>query len=619
MAAIPLQEFGGSVRASSFRPDYYPLVQTVSGLVETIAILVEFPDQKHTTDKQEVESMIFDEMAGYYSEVSYGQLQIVGQTLGWYELPKTMEYYGADVDPFQRGSDARKGQLLVDAISSVSDPVEFNEDTRVLIVHAGAGQEGAIDDTELIWSEAYWYGLSIPVKDGGVIRTAAIVPERESEGHSPLGVYAHEFGHLLFLPDLYDVNKPPDSPDKFMGAWSLMGTGLWLGDPRGSSPAQLEAWSRIKLGWLVPELVELDKIQPNFQIYNIRPIEYSIGTRAVRVPTAGGGYYLIEFRVRMNSDRYLPEEGILITKVDESEVSGGGIVRVMDENSSSPTLNDALFGDGSAFDDREQDLYVRLSYNSMQICSVLVGNRDPAGVNITTATLSAPASITGIFSQPLNVEILLKDETGRPLPGELVRLQQYYAETWSDISSALTDKHGQASFPIPTGLKPGRYYIRFHYAGDSTAQTYIAGTSQVTELNIAKTPTELTIISATEIQATTSATITVKVWDRTGHAGENRSVLFWLDGHLLRREPMTNGTVTLQINFGLHQIGKHNATIQVLENDFHKGATMSLEIQVSAPAWWPTMPLSLILAALTIAYLAVRRRARRYRVNVQLN
>src|SRR5690606_41205846 len=43
-----------------------------------------------------------------------------------------------------------------------------------------------------------------------------------------IGVFCHEFGHNLGLPDLYDTD-PGNGSSQGIGEWGLMGGGSWLG------------------------------------------------------------------------------------------------------------------------------------------------------------------------------------------------------------------------------------------------------------------------------------------------------------------------------------------------------------------------------------------------------
>ena len=56
---------------------------------------------------------------------------------------------------------------------------------------------------------------------------------------APSACCAHEFGHLLGLPELY---APGGATHEGIGVWGLMGQGTWLG--HGDQPPHLEAWSK---------------------------------------------------------------------------------------------------------------------------------------------------------------------------------------------------------------------------------------------------------------------------------------------------------------------------------------------------------------------------------------
>ena len=65
-----------------------------------------------------------------------------------------------------------------------------------------------------------------------------------------LGVFAHEYGHDLGLPDLYDTTNTAENS---VGFWSLMSAGSWLGtgkDSIGNLPGDMTAWDKLQLGWL---------------------------------------------------------------------------------------------------------------------------------------------------------------------------------------------------------------------------------------------------------------------------------------------------------------------------------------------------------------------------------
>ena len=62
-------------------------------------------------------------------------------------------------------------------------------------------------------------------------------------------MFAHEFGHDLGLPDLYDTA----GGDNGTGFWTLMSGGSWLNhgtDSIGTTPGYMGPWEKLQLGWL---------------------------------------------------------------------------------------------------------------------------------------------------------------------------------------------------------------------------------------------------------------------------------------------------------------------------------------------------------------------------------
>lgn len=134
------------------------------------------------------------------------------------------------------------------------------------IVHQGTGYDASGDTTD-IWSGRWSftdagigeYTTNDACPAGGFIKVNDYVIEPEiffpdGQIHT-VGVFAHEYGHALGLPDLYDT----DGSSKGIGYWSLMAGGSWTGVTRGAEsgdrPAHLDAWSKYFLGWAMPAQV----------------------------------------------------------------------------------------------------------------------------------------------------------------------------------------------------------------------------------------------------------------------------------------------------------------------------------------------------------------------------
>jgi immune inhibitor A len=130
------------------------------------------------------------------------------------------------------------------------------------IVHAGEDESagGGVQGKDAIWAHR-WYafgsdtGVTGPtgnklggaqIGDTGIwVGDYTIQPE-----NGGLGVFAHEYGHDLGLPDHYDTTNAGENSTGF---WTLMSNGSWLGrgvDTIGDLPGNFNAWDKLQLGWL---------------------------------------------------------------------------------------------------------------------------------------------------------------------------------------------------------------------------------------------------------------------------------------------------------------------------------------------------------------------------------
>jgi len=128
-------------------------------------------------------------------------------------------------------------------------------------VHSGEGEEagGGALGAEAIWSHS-WYAYSNLIgtagpafnKYGGIqigdsnywVGKYTVQPE-----NGGVGVFTHEFGHDLGLPDLYDTSGGENGT----GFWTLMSSGSWMGDGTvdiGSKSSHMGDWEKFQLGWL---------------------------------------------------------------------------------------------------------------------------------------------------------------------------------------------------------------------------------------------------------------------------------------------------------------------------------------------------------------------------------
>ena len=258
----------------------------------------------------------------YYQEVSYGALSINATIYGWYTAPNFRSYYAHGSGSIAELNRAR--QLVRSAIDNAESggagwgPFDNDSDGNVdvvFIVHQGLGAE--CGNTNFIWSH-HWYlnaaGSNYSVTyDGKLIDRYIIQPELScGGGHIEIGVFCHEFGHALGMPDLYDI----DGSSEGIGNWCLMAGGAWGGNGTSpQKPAHMSAWCKMDLGWVTPTVVasnttgaSISDVETTGQVYQL----WTNGTPATE-------YFLVENRQKTGFDSNLFTGGLAIWHIDMSQ------------------------------------------------------------------------------------------------------------------------------------------------------------------------------------------------------------------------------------------------------------------------------------------------------------
>lgn len=265
---------------------------------EVLVLLIDFPDLPHgqlTPDEtdmyysgsdayshQHYQDMIFGEkgylgpdgktkisMKQYYEQQSGGSYTVDGEVAGWYTAAHNSDYYGAHTAT--GGNDARPRNLVYEALTKaasngvnlnkydIEDPFDLDGDgnTRepdgiidhLMVIHSGVGEEagGGKIGANAIWSHSWDLGgvVSIPGTSsdvpywGGKLGGYAYTIEPED---GAAGVFSHEFGHNLGLPDEYDtLYSGSGEPVSY---WSIMSSGSWTGKIPGTEPSGFSPYDK---------------------------------------------------------------------------------------------------------------------------------------------------------------------------------------------------------------------------------------------------------------------------------------------------------------------------------------------------------------------------------------
>ena len=118
---------------------------------------------------------------------------------------------------------------------------------HLVLVHAGQGKSrgGGDQGVYAVWAHSSTIagGYTIP---GTNLKASNYIVQPEDAG---VGVFAHEFGHDLGLPDLYDTSGNADSDIDF---WDLMASGSHSGEVFQALPTHMGIWDKWVLGWADP-------------------------------------------------------------------------------------------------------------------------------------------------------------------------------------------------------------------------------------------------------------------------------------------------------------------------------------------------------------------------------
>ncbi|MFH1699899.1 MAG: M6 family metalloprotease domain-containing protein [Candidatus Zixiibacteriota bacterium] len=292
---------------------------------QVVVLLIDFSDMPYTVGNaaptaDEFDSLLFSDslknptgsMKEFYYENSYGQYVIEGDVYGWYS--STLGH-----DDFTSIFNA--ATLVGMAVNAADNDVDFskydNDDDGfvegVIVIHAGTGAEESGDLTD-IHSHCANLGQSILV-DGVRVFRYTIQPEESYVTGSiiQIGVFCHEWGHILGLPDLYDIDEGDDNEG--VGRWSLMGSGNY--NNLSKSPSHFDAWSKYQLGWLDPIRVMQNTSNVDIPAIEFNPVAYLLA----RDGSGTSEYFLIENRQKLGFDVGLMGAGIIIYHVDESRTS----------------------------------------------------------------------------------------------------------------------------------------------------------------------------------------------------------------------------------------------------------------------------------------------------------
>ena len=298
-------------------------------VMHALALLVDFPDNKGSRPAKEFEKLLFhkanpDSMTNFYDKLSYGALNLTGEVIDYVRAPQPYKYYTAGESGTGTNYPQNTPGLLNDALTIFcqnDNLTRFDADQDgfvdgIFLIHAGGGAEAESNKQkrkDMIWSHKWT--LPQPFVNQGV-KVFAYSTEPED---GRVGVFSHEFGHVLGLPDLYDTTYRSHG----IGDWCLMAGGSWGGG--GDRPARMSCWCLSKLSWIEPKKVSSKKSVKLDTLEAKRTECYRLWKKGA----SGPEYFLAENRQASGLDAALPGSGLALWHIDEGQSNNDNAVAYM--------------------------------------------------------------------------------------------------------------------------------------------------------------------------------------------------------------------------------------------------------------------------------------------------
>ncbi len=324
MQKAPAHKLSGLLDISKFRGlvvlvEYNDRKFTVSDPHKVFADLVTqegytgYVDE-NTGEKKEYTGSVYD----YFKDNSNGKFKPRFDVVG----PVTVNYPQTYPSGSGNYTVTRCTTMFGSALRQLDDSINYKDyDTNgdgtvdmVFFVVAGGGANYGVNNTSYLWPHASQFssfkldGVSF----GRYACSTELYGLQSDSIIDGIGTICHEFSHVLGLPDLYDTDYSTHGQSTHPGKWSVMAGGNYLNKSR--TPAGFGSYERWALGWLKPEVIEEtgEHVAKSLQTTNSA---YRINSQVK------AEYFLIENRDDTRWDASLPGHGLLVWRVDSTNVT----------------------------------------------------------------------------------------------------------------------------------------------------------------------------------------------------------------------------------------------------------------------------------------------------------
>lgn len=303
----------------------------VQGARRALVILMEYKDLKFVKSNHDFDRLFNERnysedgargsVADFYTDVSYGQLQLTSDIIGPFTSRYVMSYYGGND---RHGNDNNPEKLFEEALEYASNEVslaDYDADgdgyvDNIHIIFAGHGEE-AQASANAIWSHELTFLRPYTIQGMKIDRYSCAPELRDSRGNgiSRIGPHCHEIGHALGAMDYYDTNYTSGGEFEGTGVWDVMASGSW--NEEGIAPADFNPYVKVNdYGWITPRELPIGETL-------IHPSADDAESYYLLQSADAKDYFLLENRSHDKWGAGLPGAGLLIFHVHASVDASG--------------------------------------------------------------------------------------------------------------------------------------------------------------------------------------------------------------------------------------------------------------------------------------------------------
>ena len=303
-----------------------------------LVILIDFTDRTFAAEDPKsfyTEMFSTPDFTGFIDPISERSVSVLGSVRDYYKdqsngaFNPPFDVFG----PYTATRPANQCQrystsIFKAALQAANDEVDFrqydnNNDGRVDMIYflvAGYSSSYGGNNSGYLWPHASNLSYSFISYDGKWIDRYASSTELYGWESSPttvtvegIGTICHEFSHVLGLPDFYDTDYEEGGGESHTpGEWDVMAGGADFN--YGRTPVGYTFFERYALGWARPHTITDEGS------FSLNAVNESREGYILRTPV-NNEFFTIENRQKTRWDAYLPGHGMIVTRVDSTNVS----------------------------------------------------------------------------------------------------------------------------------------------------------------------------------------------------------------------------------------------------------------------------------------------------------